>query len=73
MTLNYLGTPEDRKVAAVFLLLTRRIVVARALRKYQPEELKPGEQYRTEEQLFRAAGDIGTKHFSTGVTLQDRL
>jgi choline dehydrogenase len=39
---NYLSTPEDRKVAADALALTRRIVAAPALAKYRPEEFKPG-------------------------------
>ncbi|SNS13164.1 choline dehydrogenase [Noviherbaspirillum humi] len=60
---NYLSTPEDRKVAADALALTRRIVAAPALQRYHPEEFKPGLQYRTEEELARAAGDIGTTIF----------
>ncbi len=63
ITPNYLSTAEDRKVAIDSLLLTRRIVAAPALRKYQPEEMKPGAQFRTEEELLRAAGDIGTTIF----------
>jgi choline dehydrogenase len=49
ITPNYLSTPEDRKVAADALALTRRIVAAPALAKYRPEEFKPGPHYRTEE------------------------
>ncbi len=60
---NYLSTPEDRKVAADALQLTRRIVAAPALRKYTPEEFKPGLHFRTEEELARAAGEIGTTIF----------
>jgi choline dehydrogenase len=60
---NYLSTPEDRKVAANALSLTRNIVAAPALQKYMPEEFKPGLQYRTEEELAMAAGDIGTTIF----------
>ena len=63
ITPNYLSTAEDRKVAADSLLLTRRIVAAPALRQYLPQELKPGAQFRTEEELARAAGDIGTTIF----------
>jgi len=63
ITLNYLDTEEDRKVAAASLLLTRRIAAAPALQKYAPEEFKPGPQYRTEEELIRAAGEIGTTIF----------
>jgi choline dehydrogenase len=60
---NYLSTPEDRKVAADALALTRRIVAAPALAKYAPEEFKPGPHYRTEEELAEAAGLIGTTIF----------
>jgi choline dehydrogenase len=63
ITLNYLDTEEDRKVAAASLLLTRKIVAAPALQKYAPEEFKPGMQYRTEEELIKAAGEIGTTIF----------
>jgi choline dehydrogenase len=63
ITTNYLSTPEDRKVAADALKLTRNIAAAPALKKYAPEEFKPGVQFRTEEELARAAGDIGTTIF----------
>jgi choline dehydrogenase len=63
ITANYLSTEEDRKVAADSLRLTRRIVAAEALRKYEPEEFKPGAAHQTDEQLARAAGDIGTTIF----------
>lgn len=63
ITPNYLSTREDREVAAASLSLTRRIVAAPALRKYDPQEFKPGVQYRTEEELAKAAGDIGTTIF----------
>ncbi|HVK94636.1 MAG TPA: GMC family oxidoreductase N-terminal domain-containing protein [Noviherbaspirillum sp.] len=63
ITPNYLSTAEDRKVAAQALALTRNIVAAPALRKYVPEEFKPGGHYRSEEELAQAAGDIGTTIF----------
>ncbi|MEO6918023.1 MAG: GMC family oxidoreductase N-terminal domain-containing protein [Collimonas sp.] len=63
ITLNYLATEEDRKVAAASVLLTRKIAAAPALRKYAPEEFKPGLQYRTEEDLIKAAGEVGTTIF----------
>jgi choline dehydrogenase len=63
ITPNYLSTPEDRKVAADALKITRGIVAAPALQKYAPEEFKPGLHYRTEEELAKAAGDIGTTIF----------
>ncbi|GGC95037.1 GMC family oxidoreductase [Undibacterium terreum] len=63
ITPNYLSTPEDRKIAADSLTLTRSIVAAPAMQKYAPQEMKPGAQFRTEEELARAAGDIGTTIF----------
>ncbi|SFB23991.1 choline dehydrogenase [Collimonas sp. OK607] len=63
ITLNYLDTDEDRKVAAASLLLTRKIIAAPALQRYLPEEFKPGLQYRTEEELIKAAGEVGTTIF----------
>jgi choline dehydrogenase len=59
----YLSTPEDRKVAADALRLTRRIAAAPALAPYRPEEFKPGLQYNTDEELAQAAGAIGTTIF----------
>jgi choline dehydrogenase len=63
ITPNYLSTPEDRKVAADSLKLTRAIAAAPALQRYAPQEFKPGITYQTEEQLAKAAGDIGTTIF----------
>ena len=60
---NYLSTDEDRKVAAESLRLTRKIAQQAALGPYAPEEYKPGVQYQTDEELVKAAGDIGTTIF----------
>ena len=60
---NYLSTPEDRKVAADSLRVTRRIVAQPALAKYKPQEWKPGVQYQSDEELARLAGDIATTIF----------
>ena len=60
---RYLSTPEDRLVAAQSLRLTRRIVAQPALARYRPQELKPGAQFESDEDLARLAGDIGTTIF----------
>ena len=60
---NYLSTEEDRRVAAESLRVTRRIVQQPALAAYQPQEIKPGPQYESDEQLARAAGDIASTIF----------
>ncbi len=60
---NYLSTEADRQVAADSLRVTRRIVSQSALAKYAPQEIKPGVQYQTDEELARLAGDIATTIF----------
>ena len=60
---NYMSTPEDRKVAAESLRLTRRIVSQPALARYAPEEFKPGLQFQSDEELARMAGDVATTIF----------
>jgi choline dehydrogenase len=64
LTLNYLSTAEDRKVAAAAIRLTRRIVLGtEAMKKYEPEEYTPGAHYQSEDELITAAGQIGTTIF----------
>jgi choline dehydrogenase len=60
---NYLSTQEDRRIAAQSLRLTRRIAAARALAPYAPEEFMPGPGGDGDEDLARAAGDVGTTIF----------
>ena len=60
---NYLSTDTDRSIAAASLKLTRGIARQPALAKYQPEEFLPGAKFRSDEELARAAGDIGTTIF----------
>jgi choline dehydrogenase len=60
---NYLSTPEDCKVAADSLRVTRRIAAQPALAKYQPQEWRPGTQYQSDDELARLAGDIATTIF----------
>jgi choline dehydrogenase len=61
--LNYLSTPEDKRVAAEGMRYTRRIMAAPALAKYRPEEWKPGAAVESDADLVRAAGDLGTTIF----------
>jgi choline dehydrogenase len=60
---NYLSTDVDRRIAAESLKLTRRIARQPALAKYQPDEFLPGPKFQSNEELARAAGDIGTTIF----------
>jgi choline dehydrogenase-like flavoprotein len=61
--LNYLSTREDREIAVAGLRFTRRIMAARALERFGPEEWKPGPDLTSDEDLARAAGDLGTTIF----------
>lgn len=60
---RYLSTPEDLRVASDAIKLTRRIVGAPAFARYEPREYLPGTKYQTDEDLARAAGEIGTTIF----------
>ncbi|MCC7681528.1 GMC family oxidoreductase [Janthinobacterium sp. FW305-128] len=60
---NYLSTEQDRAVAANALRLTRAIAAAPALKKFAPEEYKPGVQFQSQEELAQAASQIGTTIF----------
>jgi choline dehydrogenase len=60
---NYLSSDVDRQVAADSIRLTRRIVAQPALSRYAPAEFLPGPHYETDDELARAAGDIGTTIF----------
>ncbi|GGH32205.1 choline dehydrogenase [Alsobacter metallidurans] len=60
---NYLAADEDRRVAADALKLVRRIVSARALERFRPEEYTPGAHLTSEEDLAKAAGDVSSTIF----------
>lgn len=60
---RYLSTEEDRRVAVQAIRLTRRIMAARAMARYRPEEYRPGPDVESDEALVRAAGDIATTIF----------
>ena len=60
---NYLSTPEDRATAAAAIRLTRQIIMQQPMQRYRPEEINPGLAAQTDEELSRAAGDIGTTIF----------
>ena len=62
---NYLATPEDRRVAAESIRITRKISAQPALAPFAPVEFLPGPSVRDDDEaeLERAAGDIGTTIF----------
>ena len=61
---NYLATPEDRRVAADAVRVTRRLMAQPAMQPFRPDEHLPGPDYGDDDaSLVRAAGDIGTTIF----------
>lgn len=63
ITLNYLSTEQDRRVAVDGIRFTRRIMSAPALSKYEPNEIEPGPEVNNTEELLYAAADLGTTIF----------
>ena len=62
--MNYLSTPEDRKVTADGLKLIRKIVLqTNAFAKYNPEEFRPGISIQDDEELVKAASDYSQTIF----------
>ena len=60
---NYLSTDADRRAAVRGLRMTRQIMAAPALARYDPQEMLPGPQLVSDEQLQNAAGELGTTIF----------
>jgi len=62
--MNYLSTPEDRKVTADGLKLIRKIVLeTKAFEKYKPEEFRPGINIKDDEELVKAASNYAQTIF----------
>jgi len=61
--LNYLSTTTDRVVAVNSLRQARRIMTAKALTRYAPEEILPGPEHQSDEVLLEQAGNVGTTIF----------
>ena len=61
--LNYLSTEEDRRIAVAAMRFTRRIMAAAPLAKYAPQEYQPGGSIANDNELARAAGELGTTIF----------
>jgi choline dehydrogenase len=60
---NYLAHASDRQVAVDAIKLTRRICDATPLDLFVPEEILPGPEIQSDEDMVRAAGEIGTTVF----------
>lgn len=63
ITCNYLSTDADRKIAVRGLRMTRQIMAAPSLARYRPDELLPGPQLVSDDDLQQAARELGTTIF----------
>ncbi|MFN3525530.1 MAG: GMC family oxidoreductase [Paracoccus sp. (in: a-proteobacteria)] len=60
---RYLSTEGDRQVAIDSLRHARRLMATQRLAQFTPTEVKPGADLVSDEDLLRAAGDVGTTIF----------
>lgn len=60
---NYLSTDADLQAAVRGLRMTRQIMAAPSLARYRPEELLPGPQLVSDDDLQQAARELGTTIF----------
>ncbi len=60
---NYLSAAHDRRIAVLSVHQVRRIMTAQALAPYAPEELLPGPEVESDEDLVREVGNIATTIF----------
>jgi len=60
---NYLSTEGDKQTAVSAIRQARRIMSYGPMSKYKPREIKPGILSDADEDLMKAAGDIGTTIF----------
>ncbi|WP_137701133.1 GMC family oxidoreductase [Marimonas lutisalis] len=67
---NYLSTEGDRAVAVAAIRQSRAIMEQSAMAKYAPEEIKPGPDFQSDEEVAKAAGDVGTTIFHPTCTVR---
>ncbi len=60
---GYLSAESDLRLAAEAIRMTRAIVSQPALERYHPCEVRPGPDFAGDDDLRRAAGEIGTTIF----------
>jgi choline dehydrogenase len=63
ITLNYLSTDADCEIAVQGLKMTREIMAAEPLARFEPAELKPGAEVLDDAALLEAARTLGTTIF----------
>ena len=60
---NYLSTAGDRMLAARSIRHVRRLMTQKAVSRFKPQEMLPGAEFETDEELIKRAGDIATTIF----------
>ncbi len=60
---NYLSTGEDRDVAVDSIRLARRLMATEGLKAFNPQEVSPGSEIASDDELVEAAGRIATTIF----------
>ncbi len=60
---NYLSTEDDRRIAVDAIRLARKLCRAKALKPFELVEFRPGSDVMSDDDLARAAGDLGTTIF----------
>ena len=67
ITMNYLSSEEDKKIAIQAIKNTRKIVLeSKAFKKYEPEELRPGINLNDEEILLEVGKYANTVFHPVG-------
>ena len=60
---NYLSAEADKQVAIESIRHARALMATNRMAAYRPEEIKPGLAYESDDELVKAAGDVGTTIF----------
>jgi choline dehydrogenase len=60
---NYLSTVGDRLLAAKSIRHARSLMQTQAINRFRPQEMLPGKEYESDEELIQRAGDIATTIF----------
>lgn len=61
--LNYLSAEKDRRIAVQSIKQARQIMTAKALAPHMPQEILPGPETQTDEEILQQAGNIATTIF----------
>ncbi|QRM57972.1 GMC family oxidoreductase (plasmid) [Sinorhizobium sp. BG8] len=60
---NYLSTVGDRLLAAKSIRHARSLMTTKTIARFRPQEMLPGREYTSDEELISRAGDIATTIF----------